>query len=37
MRHVKIKPGARIDDTALKALIDDAYRDMKRRLRDGWP
>lgn len=37
MRHVKIRPGARIDDTALKALIDDAYRDMKRRLRDGWP
>ena len=37
MRHVKIRPDARIDDTALKALIDVAYLDMKRRLREGWP
>lgn len=37
MRHVKIRPDAGIDDTALKTLIDVAYRDMKQRIRDGWP
>jgi hypothetical protein len=35
MRHVKIRPDAGIDDAALKTLIDVAYRDMKRRLREG--
>jgi hypothetical protein len=37
MRHVKVRPDAGLDDTALKTLIDVAYRDMKRRLREEWP
>ena len=37
MRHVKIRPNARIDDTALETLIEVAYRDMKRRLREEAP
>ena len=31
MRHVKIKPGMRVDETPLIALIKAAYVDMKRR------
>ena len=29
MRHVKLKPGIEIDSSALKALIQDSYLDMK--------
>ena len=32
MRHVKLRPGSDIDDTALIKLIETAYRDMKRRV-----
>jgi hypothetical protein len=32
MRHVKLRPGEDIDATALQALIETAYADMKRRL-----
>ena len=32
MRHVKVKPGAGINTSALAALIGTAYADMKRRL-----
>ena len=32
MRHVKLKPGVEIDSSALIALIDAAYRDVKTRL-----
>lgn len=32
MRHVKLKPDSRVDATALAALIESAYTDMKRRL-----
>ena len=32
MRHVKIRPELDVDATALKKLIQTAYRDMKRRL-----
>lgn len=32
MRHVKLKPGAEIDEAALGALIEAAYADMKARL-----
>lgn len=32
MRHVKIKPGHRVDETALLALIEAAYADMKARV-----
>jgi RimJ/RimL family protein N-acetyltransferase len=32
MRHVKLRPDSRIDATALVALIESAYTDMKRRL-----
>ncbi|TGL64705.1 DUF1801 domain-containing protein [Leptospira sarikeiensis] len=32
MRHVKIKPDISIDDSALKVLIKDAYKDIKERL-----
>jgi len=31
MRHVKIKPGTRVDEAALMALITSAYADMRRR------
>ena len=37
MRHVKLRPYAAIDDAALETLIDEAYRDMKRRLRVARP
>jgi hypothetical protein len=33
MRHVKLRPGAPVDDAALRALIDAAYQDMKPRLK----
>ncbi len=32
MRHVKLRPGQRIDDAVLKKLVHAAYIDMKRRL-----
>ena len=32
MRHVKLRPGGPVDATALTALLESAYRDMKRRL-----
>jgi hypothetical protein len=32
MRHVKLKPGRELDSSALIALIDVAYRDVKTRL-----
>ncbi len=32
MRHVKLKPGRELDSSALVALIDAAYRDVKARL-----
>ena len=32
MRHVKLRPESHIDVVAITALIDAAYRDMKRRL-----
>ena len=32
MRHVKLRPGRRVDETALRALIENAYGDVKRRL-----
>jgi hypothetical protein len=35
MRHVKLRPGAVTNDTALSALIDAAYWDLQRRLEDG--
>lgn len=31
MRHVKLRPGADVDDAALEALIAAAYEDMKQR------
>lgn len=34
MRHVKIRPGAAFDAAALSALINAAYVDMKRRVRE---
>ena len=33
MRHVKLRPGHKIDDAALTELIRIAYRDMQRRLK----
>lgn len=32
MRHVKLRPGAPLDDAALGALIDAAYRNVRSRL-----
>lgn len=32
MRHVKLKPGAEVDETALAALIDAAYADVRARM-----
>jgi hypothetical protein len=32
MRHVKIRPGAEVDASALSALVDAAYADVKERL-----
>jgi len=34
MRHVKLRPGEKIDDRALGDLIDASYADLKRRLRE---
>jgi len=31
MRHVKLRPGAQVDETSLAALITQSYRDMKAR------
>lgn len=33
MRHVKLRPGAKVDSAALRALVDAAYLDIKARLR----
>ncbi len=35
MRHVKLRPGQEPDAAALAALIENAYRDMRERLRMG--
>ncbi len=35
MRHVKLRPDGEVDAMALKALIETAYRDMKRRVSRG--
>ena len=35
MRHVKLRPGQGLDEKALEALIENAYRDMREYLRDG--
>jgi hypothetical protein len=35
MRHVKLAPGRDVDAEALRKLVDTAYTDMKRRLREG--
>jgi hypothetical protein len=32
MRHVKLRPGAAMNSTALRRLIDDAYSDIKARV-----
>lgn len=32
MRHVKLRPGDGVDEAALKALVDVAYADMKKRM-----
>jgi hypothetical protein len=32
MRHVKLRPGAEVDEDALAALIEAAYNDAKARL-----
>jgi hypothetical protein len=33
MRHVKLRPDRGVDETALRTLIETAYRDMKERLK----
>lgn len=35
MRHVKLRPGAAVDDEALKRLIEAAWDDIKRRVEHG--
>jgi hypothetical protein len=35
MRHVKLRPGAKVDEAALRALIAVAYRDIKARPKVG--
>ena len=35
MRHVKVRPNAGVDDAALETLIEQAYRDMRRRFREA--
>ena len=35
MRHVKVRPGEPIDDAALAALVESAYRDMRRRVQES--
>ena len=37
MRHVKLKPGAAVDEKALVQLIEAAYADIKSRVEHGWP
>ena len=32
MRNVKLKPGEPVDEAALRALIEAAYADMRRRV-----
>ena len=34
MRHVKIRPGRRVDESALRALIEKAYADIRQRIRE---
>lgn len=36
MRHVKLKPGVSVKESALEALIDSAYHDIKQRMDSGW-
>lgn len=36
MRHVKLKPGAKIDSLSLSRLIDAAYSDIKARVESGF-
>jgi hypothetical protein len=36
MRHVKVRPGEKVDGSALGALIEAAYVDVKRRLEWEW-
>lgn len=36
MRHVKLRPGVRVDEGALQRLIEKAYEDMKFRVESGW-
>jgi hypothetical protein len=33
MRHVKLRPGQKIEDAALRKLVHIAYADMKRRFK----
>ena len=35
MRHVKLRPGAAVDETSLRRLIQAAYSDMKSRVEHG--
>jgi hypothetical protein len=35
MRHVKLRPGAAVNDAALRGLIERAYWDMKSRVENG--
>ena len=35
MRHVKLRPGVPVDTTALEALIEEAYHDVRARLTQG--
>lgn len=35
MRHVKLRPEEKVNDAALRQLIETAYRDMKERLRSA--
>lgn len=35
MRHVKLRPGAEVDATALRRLIEAAYADIKSRVENG--
>jgi hypothetical protein len=35
MRHVKLRPGSKIESTALKALINEAFLIIKERLENG--
>jgi hypothetical protein len=37
MRHVKLKPGADVDQAALQALIEAAYQDVRERARGERP